>query len=147
LLGYPGETEQDVEELLSLVEEVRVRHLGCFTYSDEDGTHAFDLTPKVSQEEMDERMDRVMSLQRQIALEDNLARVGETVEVVIDGVAEGQDYHFTGRTEGDAPEVDNQVLIFAADGQGENAGAEPGSFRKVLITDAREYDLEAKLLP
>ena len=86
-------------------------------------------------------MDRVMSLQRQIALEDNLGRVGDTIEVVIDGVAEGQDYHFTGRTEGDAPEVDNQVLIFGAE------GADPGSFRKVIVTDAREYDLEARLLP
>jgi ribosomal protein S12 methylthiotransferase len=147
LVGYPGETGADVEELLALVEEVRFRHLGCFTYSDEDGTHAFDLKPKVAQEDMEERMDRVMSLQRQIALEDNLARVGQTVEVVIDAVAEGQDYHFAGRTEGDAPEVDNQVLIFAAGGDGEDAGAEPGTFRRVLVTDAREYDLEAKLLP
>lgn len=153
LLGYPGETEEDVEELLALVEEVRFRHLGCFTYSDEDGTHAFDLSPKVEQEVMEERMDRVMSLQRQIALEDNLKRVGETVDVVIDAVAEGQDYHFTGRTEGDAPEVDNQVLIFTAgsddgsSGAGGSSGADPGTFRKVMVTDAREYDLEARLLP
>ena len=148
LLGYPGETEADVEELLALVEETRFRHLGSFTYSDEDGTHAFGLEPKVAQEAMDERMDRVMSLQRQIALEDNLKRVGETVEVVIDGVAEGQDHHFDGRTEGDAPEVDNKVLIFASGEDGSPAAsADPGTFRKVLITDAREYDLEARLLP
>jgi ribosomal protein S12 methylthiotransferase len=148
LVGYPGETEADVEELLAVIEETRFRHLGSFTYSDEDGTHAFSLQPKVPQDVMEERMDRVMSLQRQIALEDNLKRVGETVEVVIDGVAEGQDHHFTGRTEGDAPEVDNQVLIFAEGGDGSpSASADPGTFRRVLITDAREYDLEAKLLP
>lgn len=146
LVGYPGETEADMEELLALVEEVRFRHLGCFTYSDEDGTHAFDLKPKVKPDVMEARMDRVMSLQRQIALEDNLKRVGETVEVVIDGVAEGEDYHFTGRTEGDAPEVDNRVLIFA-NADGKTLGADPGTFRKALVTDAREYDLEANLLP
>jgi ribosomal protein S12 methylthiotransferase len=143
LLGYPGETEEDVESLLEVIEEIRFRHLGSFTYSDEDGTHAFKLEPKVPQEVMDERMDRVMSLQRQIALEDNLKRIGQTVEVVIDSVAEGQDHHFNARTEGDAPEVDNQVLLFVDDG----ANAEPGSFRKAVVTDAREYDLEAKLLP
>ncbi|HLP40530.1 MAG TPA: 30S ribosomal protein S12 methylthiotransferase RimO [Fibrobacteria bacterium] len=146
LVGYPGETEADMEELLALVEEVRFRHLGCFTYSDEDGTHAFDLKPKVKPDVMEARMDRVMSLQRQIALEDNLKRVGETIEVVIDGVAEGEDYHFTGRTEGDAPEVDNRVLIFA-NADGKTLGADPGTFRKALVTDAREYDLEANLLP
>jgi ribosomal protein S12 methylthiotransferase len=147
LLGYPGETEADVEELLAVVEETRFRHLGSFTYSDEDGTHAFGLEPKVPQEVMEERMDRVMSLQRQIALEDNLERVGETVEVVIDAVAEGQDHHFDARTEGDAPEVDNKVLLFADDGKGGFLDAEPGTFRKALVIDAREYDLEGRLLP
>jgi ribosomal protein S12 methylthiotransferase len=147
LVGYPGETEEDVAELLSVIEETRFRHLGSFTYSDEDGTHAFGLEPKVPLEVMEERMDRVMSLQRQIALEDNLKRVGETVEVVIDSVAEGEDHHFSARTEGDAPEVDNQVLLFADDGKGGFHDAEPGTFRKALVIDAREYDLEARLLP
>jgi ribosomal protein S12 methylthiotransferase len=147
LVGYPGETEADVEELLGVIEETRFRHLGSFTYSDEDGTHAFGLAPKVPQDVMEERMDRVMSLQRQIALEDNLKRVGETVEVVIDAVAEGEDHHFSARTEGDAPEVDNRVLLFADDGKGGHLDADPGTFRKALVTDAREYDLEARLLP
>jgi ribosomal protein S12 methylthiotransferase len=146
LLGYPGETESDVQALTDFIEEIRFRHVGCFPYSDEDGTHAFALEPKVPQEAIEERVDRVMSLQRQIALEENEKRVGETVEVIIDSVAEGMDCHFVGRTEGDAPEVDNRVLITAADSGAANS-AEIGSFRKVLITDAREYDIEGNLLP
>jgi ribosomal protein S12 methylthiotransferase len=145
LLGYPGETEADVDSLCEFIEEIRFRHVGTFPYSDEDGTHAFDLQPKVPQEAIEERIDRVMSLQRQIALEENEKRIGETVEVIIDSVAEGMDCHFVGRTQGDAPEVDNRVLITAAE-SGKANGAEIGSFRSVLITDAREYDLEGNLL-
>lgn len=144
LLGYPGETEKDVDDLMAFLEEIRFRHLGCFAYSDEEGTHAFDLEPKVPQEEIEARVDRVMTLQRQISLEENQGRIGETVTVIIDSEAEGADHHWIGRTEGDAPEADNTVLIFASS---EAAGADTGSFRKVLITDASEYDLEATLLP
>ena len=144
LLGYPGETEKDVDDLIAFLEEMRFRHLGCFSYSDEEGTHAFDLQPKVPQEEIEARVDRVMTLQRQISLEENEKRIGETVTVMIDSVAEGADHHWNGRTEGDAPEVDNTVMIFAGEGAD---NAEPGTFRKVLITDGSEYDLLATLLP
>jgi len=144
LLGYPGETDADVEDLLGFLEEVRFRHVGCFTYSDEDGTHAFDLKPKVKTSTAEKRLDRVMTLQRQISLEENEKRMGDTVDVIIDSVAEGEDYHFVGRTEGDAPEVDNRVLIYVSEKASE---ATVGTFRKVQITDAREYDIEAVLLP
>jgi ribosomal protein S12 methylthiotransferase len=127
-----------VEQLLELMEETRFRHLGGFTYSDEEGTHAYDLQPKVPQEVMEERLGRVMALQREIAVEDNAARVGSTVEVIVDAVAEGETHHFVGRTEGDAPEVDGRVLIHGP------ADAEPGTFRKVFVTDSTEYDLEGK---
>jgi ribosomal protein S12 methylthiotransferase len=141
LLGYPGETEEDVEALLSLVEETRFRHLGGFAYSDEEGTHAFGLADKVPLEKAEERLGRVLDLQRHIAAEDNQVRVGSTVEVIVDGVAEGESHHYVGRTEGDAPEVDGQVLIYGAE------DAEIGGFRRVYVTGAREYDLEGKLLP
>jgi ribosomal protein S12 methylthiotransferase len=144
LLGYPGETEKDVDDLMAFLEEIRFRHLGCFSYSDEEGTHAFDLKPKVPQDVIEARVDRVMTLQRQISLEHNQGRIGETVTVIIDSMAEGRDCHYVGRTEGDAPEADNTVLIYGSDGA---MDADPGSFRKVLVTDASEYDLEAKLLP
>ncbi len=150
LLGYPGETEADVEDLLAFLEEVRFRHVGCFAYSDEDGTLAFDLKPKVPHKIAEQRVEKVMTLQRQISLEENESKIGETLEVIIDAVAEGENHHYTGRTQGDAPEVDNRVLIFGstgADGLSEAMDATPGTFRKVLVTDASEYDLEAKLLP
>ncbi len=150
LLGYPGETEADVEDLLAFLEEVRFRHVGCFAYSDEDGTLAFDLKPKVPHKIAEQRVERVMTLQRQISLEENESKIGETLEVIIDAVAEGENHHYTGRTQGDAPEVDNRVLIFGstgADSLSEAMDATPGTFRKVLVTDASEYDLEAKLLP
>jgi ribosomal protein S12 methylthiotransferase len=140
VLGYPGETEEDVEELLALMEETRFRHLGGFTYSDEEGTHAFDLQPKVPQDVMEERLGRVMDLQREIATEDNNARIGTTVEVLIDAVAEGETHHFVGRTEGDAPEVDGRVLIHGAE------DAEVGTFRKVFVTGATDFDLEGKFV-
>jgi ribosomal protein S12 methylthiotransferase len=141
LLGYPGETEKDVGELLELIEETRFRHLGGFTYSDEEGTHAFGLEEKVPTALMEERLGRVMDLQREIAMEENQKRIGSTIEVVLDSVAEGESHHFVGRTEGDAPEVDGRVLIHGA------LDAEIGSFRKVFVTEAREYDLEGQLLP
>jgi ribosomal protein S12 methylthiotransferase len=144
LLGYPGETEADVEELMGFLEEMRFRHLGCFAYSDEEGTFAYDLQPKVAQSVIEARVERVMTLQRQISLEDNEKRIGDVVEVMIDSVAEGADHHYVGRTEGDAPEVDNSVLIFGTEGA---MDADPGSFRKVRIDDASEYDLIATLLP
>jgi ribosomal protein S12 methylthiotransferase len=144
LLGYPGETEADVEELMGFLEEIRFRHLGCFAYSDEEGTFAFDLQPKVAQDVIEARVERVMTLQRQISLDDNEKRIGDVVEVMIDSVAEGADHHYVGRTEGDAPEVDNSVLIYGADGA---MDADPGTFRKVRIDDASEYDLIATLLP
>ncbi|MDB5049803.1 MAG: ribosomal protein methylthiotransferase RimO [Fibrobacteres bacterium] len=144
LLGYPGETEKDVDELMAFLEEMRFRHMGSFSYSDEEGTHAFDLEPKVPQDVIEARVDRVMTLQRQISLEENEKRIGRTMEVIIDAVAEGADHHYAGRTEGDAPEVDNTVLIFGA---ADAMDADPGTFRKVLITDASEYDLMATLLP
>ncbi len=147
LLGYPGETEADVDDLLEFLEEVRFRHVGSFGYSDEDGTYAFDLEPKIDQDVIDERMDRVMTLQRQISLEENEKRIGETLEVIIDAVAEGEDHHYNGRTQGDAPEVDNRVLIHGSKGEKGSMDADSGTFRNVLITDASEYDLEGTLLP
>ncbi|MDQ3002889.1 MAG: 30S ribosomal protein S12 methylthiotransferase RimO, partial [Fibrobacterota bacterium] len=86
LLGYPGETEKDVDELMAFLEEMRFRHMGSFSYSDEEGTHAFDLEPKIPQDVIEERVDRVMTLQRQISLEENEKRVGQTVEVIIDAL-------------------------------------------------------------
>jgi len=140
LVGYPGEQEDDVKTLLDFIEETRFRHLGGFTYSDEEGTHAFGLGEKVPTSKMEERLQKVMSLQQHIAFEENESRIGKEMTVIIDKVAEGADHHFEGRTQGDAPEVDGRVLIHGAH------DIEIGGFYRVKITDVAEYDLEAVLL-
>ena len=140
LIGHPGETEDDVKQLLDLIEEVRFDRLGCFTYSDEDGTHAFDLNnQRVDIEVAQERAERVMNVQQHISLENNEARIGQELDVLIDEVAEGSDFHFYGRTQWDAPEVDNRVQIL-------NGNAAPGDFVKVKVLSASEYDLDAEII-
>lgn len=142
LLGFPGETEEDVKTLINLMDEIKFDRLGCFPYSDEEGTHAFDAFPKsdhLSEEVIQDRISRVMTRQADISLERNESLIGKELEVLIDSEAEGSDYHFFARTQWDAPEVDNRVCIL-------EGSATPGSFRKVQILSASEYDLEARLI-
>lgn len=133
LVGHPGEQEEDHEQLLQFVEEQRFDRVGVFTYSHEESTHAGDSMEDLIPEEVkEERKDQIMDLQQDISLELNRKIVGRTLPCLIDRI-EGQ-YHI-GRTEGDSPEVDNEVLI---------ASASPltiGEFYQVNITDAMEYDL------
>jgi len=136
LLGFPGETESDFEELMELVEETRFDRLGGFTFSPEEGTHSVTLGGEVDPEVAQDRLARLMRRQSEISLELNEARIGQTLRVLVDGVAEGQSHRFDARTEFDAPEVDNSVQI--VDGE-----CAPGSFVEVRIVGATEYDLEA----
>jgi ribosomal protein S12 methylthiotransferase len=136
LLGFPGETESDFDELMELVEETRFERLGGFTFSPEEGTHAVTLGQEVDPEVAQDRLARLMRRQAEISLELNEARVGSTLRVLVDGVAEGQSHRFDARTEYDAPEVDNSVQIVDGD-------CEPGTFAQVRIVGATEYDLEA----
>ncbi len=141
LLGFPGETEDDVRELVDLMEEVRFDRLGCFTYSEEEGTPAAESRdPRVDPDVATERAERVMRLQEEISLERNEALVGRELRVLVDSVDETGTAHFLARTEWDAPEVDNQVRI--AEGS-----AKPGEFRMAKIVGAEAYDLDAVLLP
>ncbi len=136
LLGFPGETESDFDELMELVEETRFERLGGFTFSPEEGTHAVTLGEEVDPEVAQDRLARLMRRQSEISLDLNEARVGSTMRVLVDGVAEGQSHRFDARTEFDAPEVDNSVQIVDGD-------CEPGAFAQVRIVGATEYDLEA----
>jgi ribosomal protein S12 methylthiotransferase len=136
LLGFPGETEDDVSELMDLVEETRFDRLGGFTYSPEEGTHGFDLPGAVDPDAAQDRLARLMRRQSEISLELNEARIGSVLKVLVEDVAEGQSHRFDARTEFDAPEVDNSVQIVDGD-------AEPGAFATVRIVGATEYDLEA----
>lgn len=136
LLGFPGETEADFEELMELVEEARFERLGGFTYSPEEGTHGFDLPDPVDPETAQDRLARLMRRQAEIALEGNEARVGQVLRVLVDEVATGQSHRFSARSEFDAPEVDDSVQIVDGD-------ATPGDFAWVRVVGATEYDLEA----
>ena len=133
LVGFPGETDAEFEELYDFVKEFRFERLGVFPYSHEEDTPADQLTDDVPEEVKQNRADRIMELQQQISLENNEKKVGQTFTVLIDREEAG---YFIGRTEHDAPEVDNEVLI------GKQESLRAGEFVKVLITGAGEFDLE-----
>jgi ribosomal protein S12 methylthiotransferase len=133
ICGYPGETEQDFEEMKNWIEETRFDRLGCFTYSHEEKTHAHDLVDDVPQEVKEQRVEEIMEIQQGISFDLNQQKVGKTYKVLIDK-KEGD--YFIGRTEFDSPEVDNEVLIEAKDNY-----ATPGSFVNVAINRAEDFDL------
>jgi ribosomal protein S12 methylthiotransferase len=133
IAGYPGETEQDVAELIEFVEQSKFDRLGVFTYSHEENTHAHTLNDTLTSEEKQSRADRVMEVQQDISLQLNQAKVGQTFKVMID--RKEKDY-FIGRTEFDSPEVDNEVLLSAKDQY-----LSVGSFVQAKISKATEFDL------
>jgi len=133
IVGYPGETEADFEEMLKFVEKSRFERLGVFAYSHEEDTHAYNFEDDVPEEVKQERLNAVMELQEQISLELNQEKIGKVFKVLIDRVEGGQ---FIGRTEFDSPEVDNEVLINAKD-----HFLRVGDFANIKITDATEFDL------
>lgn len=138
IVGYPGETEEDFQTLKKWVKDMRFERLGCFTYSHEENTHAFQLTDDVPEDLKKARANEIMALQSQISWELNQAKIGKILSVVIDR-KEGQ--FFIGRTEFDSPDVDNEVLIEAS-----SVYLKTGSFYKVRITDAADFDLFAELV-
>lgn len=135
IVGYPGETEEDFQILKQWVEAMRFERLGCFTYSHEENTHAYNLEDDVPQEIKQARANEIMELQSQISWELNQAKIGQTLRVIIDR-KEGQ--HFVGRTEFDSPDVDNEVLIDAT-----KVYLKTGEYTTVTITDAADFDLYA----
>ncbi|WZL88525.1 30S ribosomal protein S12 methylthiotransferase RimO [Salinimicrobium sp. 3283s] len=133
IVGYPGETEAHFEELKQWVKDMRFERLGCFTYSHEENTHAYNLEDDVPQEVKQERANEIMEIQSQISWELNQQKIGQTFNVVIDR-KEGENY--VGRTEHDSPDVDNEVLIDAT-----KIYLKTGEFYEVKITDAADFDL------
>ena len=130
IVGYPGETEQEFETLLSFVEEARFDRVGVFVYSPEEGTPALDLPHPVPEEVKEERFDRLMALQQQISLEINQAQIGRVLDVLVEGQGDGLGI---GRSYRDAPEIDGMVLL--------PADVPVGEIVPVHITGAMEYDL------
>jgi len=133
IVGYPGETEEDYQTLKNWVIKMRFERLGCFTYSHEENTHAFNLVDDVPQEVKQERANEIMEIQSQISWELNQQKIGETFKVIIDR-KDGN--YFIGRTEFDSPDVDNEVLIDATE-----IYLKTGEFYDVKIHEAADFDL------
>lgn len=138
IVGYPGETEEDFQILKNWVEEMRFERLGCFAYSHEENTHAYLLEDNVPNEVKQQRLAEIMDIQAQISWELNQEKIGKTFKCIIDR-KEGP--YFIGRTEFDSPDVDNEVLIDAA-----QYYLKTGDFVEITITDATEFDLYGKPL-
>ena len=138
LVGYPGETDADFEELLAFVREVRFERLGVFPYSEEEGTwSAENLRDDVPEEVKQRRAERIMALQNEISLDNNRRRVGRTERVIIDS---RQGDWYVGRTQYDSPEVDQEILIPASERR-----LLRGHFYDVTVTSAADYDLYGEI--
>ena len=133
IVGYPGETEEDFKTLKNWVAEMRFERLGCFTYSHEENTHAYNLKDDVPEEIKQRRANEIMELQSQISWELNQEKIGKTFRCIIDR-KEGN--YFVGRTEFDSPDVDNEVLIDAT-----KHYLKQGEFFDIKINDAADFDL------
>jgi len=132
IVGYPNETEKDFYELLNWIKEVELDRVGVFTYSQEEGTTAFPLGDPIPQSVKDERRGELMKVQQEISLKKNKQKIGKVLKVLIDGREKG---HYFGRSEHDAPDVDNLVYIKT------DKKLSVGTFINVLIERAEEYDL------
>ncbi len=139
IVGFPGETEGDFQELLGFVEAAQFDNVGVFTYSDEEGTASFDLVDRVAPRVKERRRRRLMAAQKRIALRRNRRRVGERVEVLVEGVHPESDLLLRGRTSGQAPDIDGMVIL-------SEGLAAPGSFVTCEITEAHPYDLVARII-
>ena len=138
MVGFPGETDKDFEELMDFVKWAKFDRLGAFAYSEEEGTYAGEnYRDNVSKKKKQERLDRLMEVQQRISTKLNDAKVGNVYKTIIDRV-EGD--YYVGRTEFDSPDVDTEVLINISEGD-----LQIGSFYDVRITDAAEFDLMGTL--
>ena len=134
IVGHPGETDEDFEELVDFVKWARFEHVGVFRYSDEETAASSELEGKVKKVVAASRWRKLMSLQRAIARAKNKALVGRELEVLVEGASEEHDLVMMGRHRGQAPEIDGQVYL---------SGGEvlPGQMRRVMVTQASDYDL------
>jgi len=139
IVGFPGETEDEFEALLEFVRETGFDHVGVFPYSHEDGTAAHDLDDDVPESVKEDRRDRLMECQRDVVARRHEARIGEVVEVLVEGPHPDTDLLLVGRTSQQAPDVDGQILI--------NDGvARPGTFVRVELTETAGYDLVGRIV-
>jgi ribosomal protein S12 methylthiotransferase len=142
IVGFPGETEEDFQEVLQFVRNVEFDNVGVFLYSDEEGTGAFDLDGKVTRRTASRRRTELMKLQSKISTRKLKGMVGRTVEVLLEGSSEESDLLLQGRTGAQAPDIDGHVLI----NDSGDIQARIGEFYPVEITDSMEYDLIGRII-
>ena len=133
IVGYPGETKTHFKELCDWVKEMKFERLGCFKYSHEENTHAYNLVDDVAETEKQRRLEKIMSIQKEISRELNQKKIGNEIKCLIDRFESG---YYIGRSEYDSPDVDNNILI-----KSDNIHLRIGEFYNVIIDDASDYDL------
>jgi ribosomal protein S12 methylthiotransferase len=139
IVGFPGETDGDFEALLDFVRAGRFDNVGAFTYSDEEGTASYELAGRVPARVKESRRRRLMAAQKKISQHKNRARVGERVEVLVEGAHPDSDLLLRGRLSTQAPDIDGQVIL-------NDGSAEAGSFVTCEVTEAHPYDLVARIV-
>jgi len=143
ITGFPGETEEDFEELMAFVRNCRFDNVGVFTYSDEDGTPAYDLPEKVDPKIAKQRRTRLMKEQAKISKQLNKSKIGRTYKVMFEGLSQESDLLFQGRLQGQAQEIDGYILI---NDMPEDLVPEIGGLYNVRISEAHQYDLVGEIV-
>jgi ribosomal protein S12 methylthiotransferase len=143
IVGFPGETEKEFEELCEFVREVEFDWMGAFGYSDQDGAEAFALDEKLPQREIEQRRKHLMQIQRRISKKRKKNLIGKEFDLLLEGPSEESELLLEGRTAMHAPEIDGKVFVNDAP---EGLEAQPGEFYRCQITEAHDYDLVAKIL-
>lgn len=138
IVGFPGETDKDFEELLNFVKEFRFERLGAFIFSQEEGTPAYDFPQQIPMRIKKERLKELMLTQQSISEEINSSHLGKEIEVLIEEIKSGKPKIAIGRTKGDAPEIDGKVII-------RTDKAQVGKFVKVKVIESSEYDLVGEI--
>jgi len=143
IVGFPGETEEDFQQLCDFVTTAQFDWLGVFSYSDEEGSPAFHLGDKVPQREIERRRRKLMQLQKRISRKRRKQWIGREIEVMLEGPSEETDLLWEARTPAHAPEIDGKVFI---NDFGEHHSPKAGDFHRAIVEEAYEYDLVARLL-
>ncbi len=143
IVGFPGETGKEFEELCEFVREAQFDWMGTFSYSDQEGADAYGLEKKLSAREIERRRKHLMGIQRQISKKKKKALVGQEFDLLLEGTSEETDLLMEGRTSMHAPEIDGKVFVndFPADTE-----PQPGNFYRCQVTEAHDYDLVARIL-
>ncbi len=143
IVGFPGETEADFEELCRFVQAAKIDWLGVFSYSDEEGAKAFDLGDKVAARTIESRRRKLMRIQQKISAKSRRAWIGRELDILVEGESEETELLWQGRTLDQAPEIDGKVLI---NDFGPHDTLVPGTFYRAEITESHDYDVVARII-